>query len=179
MTRETEVRTLAGLLCSHTAVPGRCFATELPARCLWSGSTRSASAARECIPRGCPCFADAVNHGCTPPVPLYGATGTRDDTVLASTALCPRRTVLATGHAAPPLFPLCSADTLANYEQQPRDVRGAALGESALACRDLASLLGSMALIAVNARGPGSRVARLAEAACASRAVRVALPVIP
>lgn len=74
-------------------------------------------------------------------------------------ALPARRAVLAAGQIAPRLLPLCSADALALYEQQLGGAGGAgAGGAGAGACRELAGLLGSTAVIAVDARG--ARVGR-------------------
>ncbi len=89
-------------------------------------------------------LAEAINRGFTPPIPRYGAIGTGDLTALASAGLCllGERSWLS-GTGAPTLFPLRSTEALAFISSN-----AATLGEAALACCDLASLIRSAVVVA-------------------------------
>ena len=86
-------------------------------------------------------LAHALNEGLTPPMRRYGALGTADLTALASAALCVRGEVAWIGGQLPP-YPLASADSLAFISSN-----AATLGEAALACHDLRSLLRASVVI--------------------------------
>lgn len=89
-------------------------------------------------------LADAINRGFTPPVPLYGAIGTGDLTALASTGLCligERAWQGGTGPA--PRFPIGTSEALGFISSS-----AATLGDAALACHDLATLLRSAVVVA-------------------------------
>jgi histidine ammonia-lyase len=123
-------------------------------------------------------LAEAINQGFTPPVPLYGAIGTGDLTALAATALCllgERAWVQGTGGSGPwsvegaegsgprgaegtglsgprrvesagapaPRWELRASEALAFISSN-----AATLGDAALACHDLAGLLGSAVTLA-------------------------------
>jgi histidine ammonia-lyase len=88
-------------------------------------------------------LADVVNRRLAVPVPSYGAIGTGDLTALAATALCllGERDWLPAdppGHCyrAQPRFALAGQDALAFISSN-----AATIGEAALACHELASLL--------------------------------------
>ncbi|HKB30995.1 MAG TPA: aromatic amino acid ammonia-lyase [Streptosporangiaceae bacterium] len=132
------------LLRSHAAGAGPLLAPELARAMLVVRLNQIGAGGSGVDPALLPALADAVNRGFTPPVPLYGAIGTGDLTALASAGLCllgERSWQPGTG--PPPLFPLQSADALAFMSSN-----AATLGESALACCDLADLLRSTIVIA-------------------------------
>jgi histidine ammonia-lyase len=81
-------------------------------------------------------LADVINRWLIPPIPAYGAIGTGDLTALASTALCLIGERPWQGNAPGAHFPLRPADALAFISSN-----AATLGESALACHDVAELL--------------------------------------
>jgi histidine ammonia-lyase len=81
-------------------------------------------------------LSDVINRWLIPPIPAYGAIGTGDLTALASTALCLIGERPWQGGAVTARFPLRPADALAFISSN-----AATLGESALACRDVAELL--------------------------------------
>ncbi len=81
-------------------------------------------------------LADVINRWLIPPIPAYGAIGTGDLTALASTALCLIGERPWQGGVSAARFPLRPADALAFISSN-----AATLGESALACRDVAELL--------------------------------------
>lgn len=81
-------------------------------------------------------LSDVINRWLIPPIPAYGAIGTGDLTALASTALCLIGERPWQGGASAALFALRSADALAFISSN-----AATLGESALACHDVAGLL--------------------------------------
>jgi histidine ammonia-lyase len=89
-------------------------------------------------------LANAVNLGCWPPVPVYGAIGTGDLTALAVTALCllGERDWLPAG-GAQPRFELAAPDALAFMSSN-----AATLAEAAIACHDLSVLLRASTVIA-------------------------------
>lgn len=156
------------LLRSHAAGAGPLLASELARAMLVVRLNQLGAGGSGVDPAVLPVLADAINRGFTPPVPLYGAIGTGDLTALASTGLCllgerswqpgaqapgaePSHagpaavsvTVSSPAAGAPPLFELHSADALAFMSSN-----AATLGESALACCDLAELLRSTVVIA-------------------------------
>lgn len=81
-------------------------------------------------------LSDVINRWLIPPIPAYGAIGTGDLTALASTALCLIGERPWQGGAVTARFPLRPADALAFISSN-----AATLGESALACHDVAELL--------------------------------------
>jgi histidine ammonia-lyase len=85
-----------------------------------------------------------INDGLAVPVPRYGAIGTGDLTALAETALCllGERDWLPAG-SRQPRFALAPADALALLSSN-----AATIGESALACCDLAELVQAAIVIA-------------------------------
>jgi histidine ammonia-lyase len=89
-------------------------------------------------------LAECVNRGLWPPAPVYGAIGTGDLTALAVTALCllGERDWLPAG-AAPPRFALDPQDALAFISSN-----AATLGEAAIACAELTTLLAASTVIA-------------------------------
>jgi histidine ammonia-lyase len=89
-------------------------------------------------------LAECVNRGLCPPAPVYGAIGTGDLTALAVTALCllGERDWLPAG-AAPPRFALDPQDALAFISSN-----AATLGEAAIACAELTTLLAASTVIA-------------------------------
>ncbi len=89
-------------------------------------------------------LADAINRGFTPPVPLYGAIGTGDLTALASAGLCLLgERAWYTGTGPPPRFALRPAEAPGFMSSN-----AATLGEAALACAGLASLLDAAIVVA-------------------------------
>jgi histidine ammonia-lyase len=81
-------------------------------------------------------LSDVINRWLIPPIPAYGAIGTGDLTALASTALCLIGERPWQGGASSARFALRPSDALAFISSN-----AATLGESALACRDIAELL--------------------------------------
>jgi histidine ammonia-lyase len=81
-------------------------------------------------------LSDVINRWLIPPIPAYGAIGTGDLTALASTALCLIGERPWQGGASSARFALQPSDALAFIS-----ANAATLGESALACRDIAELL--------------------------------------
>jgi histidine ammonia-lyase len=150
------------LLRSHAAGAGPLLGQELARAMLVVRLNQLGAGGSGVDPALLPVLADAINRGFTPPVPLYGAIGTGDLTALASTGLCllgerswrpptapPPAVPSPAGpspaglsDAGPPQFELQSADALAFMSSN-----AATLGESALACCDLAELLRSTVVI--------------------------------
>jgi histidine ammonia-lyase len=132
------------LIRSHAAGAGPLLSPELARAMLVVRLNQIGVGGSGVDPALLPVLADAINRGFTPPVPLYGAIGTGDLTALASAGLCllgERSWQPGTG--PPPTFPLRSADATGFMSSN-----AATLGESALACCDLARLLRSTVVIA-------------------------------
>ena len=132
------------LLRSHAAGAGPLLAPELARAMLVVRLNQIGVGGSGVDPAILEVLADAINRGFTPPIPRYGAIGTGDLTALASAGLCllGERPWLS-GTGAPPLFPVRSTEALAFISSN-----AATLGEAALACCDLASLIRSAVVVA-------------------------------
>jgi histidine ammonia-lyase len=132
------------LVRSHAAGAGPLLAPELGRAMLVTRLNQLGAGGSGVDPGLLPVLADAINRGFTPPVPLYGAIGTGDLTALASTGLCllGEREWRA-GRGAPPRFPLRPAEAPGFMSSN-----AATLGEAAVACAELTSLVSAAVVIA-------------------------------
>lgn len=132
------------LLRSHAGGGGPLIAAELSRAMLVVRANQLAAGGSGVDPAVLDVLADGINRGLAVPVPTYGAIGTGDLTALAATALCLLGDRDWLPPAAPqPRFALASADALAFISSS-----AATIGEAALACADLTSLLRTSTLIA-------------------------------
>ncbi len=132
------------LIRSHAAGAGPLLAPELARAMLVVRLNQIGAGGSGVDPALLLVLADAIDRGFTPPVPMYGAIGTGDLTALASTGLCLLgERAWQPGTGPPPRFPLRSADAPAFMSSN-----AATLGESALACSDMAGLLRSTVVVA-------------------------------
>jgi histidine ammonia-lyase len=132
------------LLRSHAGGGGPLIAAELSRAMLVVRVNQVAAGGSGVDPDVLDVLADAVNRGLAVPVPTYGAIGTGDLTALAVTALCllGERDWLPPA-AFQPRFALAPVDALAFISSN-----AATLGEAAVACHDLTSLLSASTVIA-------------------------------
>lgn len=132
------------LVRSHAAGAGPLLAPELGRAMLVTRLNQLGAGGSGVDPGVLPVLADAINRGFTPPVPLYGAIGTGDLTALASTGLCLLgEREWRTGSGAPPWFPLRPAEAPGFMSSN-----AATLGEAAVACAELTSLVSAAVVIA-------------------------------
>jgi histidine ammonia-lyase len=125
------------LLRSHAGGGGPLIAAELSRAMLVVRVNQIAAGGSGVDPGVLAPLTECINAGCHVRVPKYGAIGTGDLTGLAAAALCllgEREWLPAAG--VQPRFPLASADALAFLSSN-----AATIGEAAIACADLASLL--------------------------------------
>jgi histidine ammonia-lyase len=132
------------LVRSHAAGAGPLLAPELGRAMLVTRLNQLGAGGSGVDPGLLPVLADAINRGFTPPVPLYGAIGTGDLTALASTGLCLLgEREWRTGSGAPPRFALRPAEAPGFMSSN-----AATLGEAAVACAELTSLIRAAVVIA-------------------------------
>jgi histidine ammonia-lyase len=132
------------LVRSHAAGAGPLLAPELGRAMLVTRLNQLSAGGSGVDPDLLPVLASAINRGFTPPVPLYGAIGTGDLTALASTGLCLLgEREWRTGSGAPPRFPLRPAEAPGFMSSN-----AATLGEAAVACAELTSLISAAVVIA-------------------------------
>ena len=132
------------LVRSHAAGAGPLLAPELGRAMLVTRLNQLGAGGSGVDPDLLPVLASAINRGFTPPVPLYGAIGTGDLTALASTGLCLLgEREWRTGSGAPPRFPLRPAEAPGFMSSN-----AATLGEAAVACAELTSLISAAVVIA-------------------------------
>ena len=138
------------LLRSHAGGGGPIVAADLSRAMLVVRANQIAAGGSGVDPAVLAPLLDAVNAGLWVPVPRYGAIGTGDLTALAVAALCllgERDWLPPQGKTkspiAQPRFPLASPDALGFLSSN-----AATIGEAALACCDLAELLGAAVVIA-------------------------------
>jgi histidine ammonia-lyase len=124
------------LLRSHSGGAGPLMSAEIVRAMLVVRLNQIAAGGAGVDPDVLGALTDVINRWLIPPIPAYGAIGTGDLTALASTALCLIGERPWQGGAVTARFPLRPADALAFISSN-----AATLGESALACRDVAELL--------------------------------------
>jgi histidine ammonia-lyase len=125
------------LLRSHAAGTGPLLAPEVARAMLVVRLNQLGAGGAGVDPALLPVLADAINRGFTPPVPLYGAIGTGDLSALASTGLCLLgERAWQGGTGPPPRFAIRTSEALGFISSS-----AATLGDAALACYDLATLL--------------------------------------
>jgi len=125
------------LLRSHAAGTGPLLAPEVARAMLVIRLNQLGAGGSGVDPAILPVLADAINRGFTPPVQLYGAIGTGDLTALASTGLCLLgERAWQGGTGPPPQFAIQTSEALGFISSS-----AATLGDAALACQDLATLL--------------------------------------
>ncbi|HEY2549494.1 MAG TPA: aromatic amino acid ammonia-lyase [Streptosporangiaceae bacterium] len=132
------------LLRSHAGGSGQLLSAELSRATLVVRCNQIAAGGSGVQPGVLDVLSNCINRGLSAPVPAYGAIGTGDLTALAMTALCllGERDWVPRG-SDPPRFALAPADALAFISSN-----AATLGESAIACHDLAVLLRAAVVIA-------------------------------
>jgi histidine ammonia-lyase len=177
------------LLRSHASGGGPPVAPELGLAMLIVRANQIAVGGSGVHPGVLPVLAECVNRRLSPPVPAFGAIGTGDLTALASAALCllgerewvsadPASPSRSSGPAAavpaeqarpaqagPPSFVLAGRDAIGFLSSN-----AATLGEAALACHDLATLLrATLPVAALSQLATGASTEPYAKAVQAAR----------